>query len=122
MKRVLLWVYIASNLLFCNAYGQSFSIKDFITVSSLSSKKFDSYIGKKNFVPAGKWFQNDTIINTYRFRMKNKNRDTQTVKRTIETYQRDKIFSFAFNTSSENEYIEAKKELKRCRLCLRKRK
>jgi hypothetical protein len=112
MKRFLLFIFIGLKLFTCNAYSQSLSVKDFLNVSSLSPRKFDNYIGKKNFVPVSKWFQNDTIINTYSLKIKSKTGNTQNVRRIIETYQKDKDFSFAFNTSSQEEYVNARKELK----------
>lgn len=112
MKRFLLLLLIAFNLFACIAHGQSLSVKDFLSVSSLSPKKFDNYISRKNFIAINRWFQNDTIINSYSLRGKRKDEDTQMVRRMIETYEKGKSFSFAFNTSSRDEYIEAKKELK----------
>jgi hypothetical protein len=111
MKRFLLFIFIISTLLPSNGYGQSLLVKDFLNVSSLSPKKFNGYLSKRNFIPVSKWFQNDTIINTYRLKTKKRTKDTS-VTRIIETYQKDKNFSFAFNTSSRYEYTVGKKELK----------
>jgi hypothetical protein len=113
MKRFLLFIFIVSKLLPYNGYGQSLSVREFLNVFSPSPKKFDSYLGKKNFVSISKWFQNDTIINTYSLKTKKKARGTVSVTRIIETYQKGKDFSFAFNTSSQEEYTDAKKELRK---------
>ena len=112
MKRFLLFIFIVSKLLLCNVYSQSLSVKDFLNVSSLSPKKFDNYISKKKFVPINKLFQNDTLISTYSLKTKKRRGDTASVRRIIETYQKDKSFSFAFHTSSRDEYTAARKGLK----------
>jgi len=112
MKRFLLFIFIVSKLLPYNGYCQSLSAKEFLNVFSLSPKKFDSYLGKRKFVLIGKWFQNDTTITTYSLKTKKRAKDTVSVTRVIETYQKNKNFSFAFNTSSRHDYTDARKELK----------
>src|SRR5436190_12871900 len=112
MKRFLLFIFIVSKLLPYNGYGQSLSVKDFLNVFSLSPKKFDTYVGKRKFVLINKWFQNDTTITTYSLKTKKRTKDIVSVIRIIETYQKDKNFSFAFNTSSRHEYMDARKGLK----------
>lgn len=110
MKRSLL--FIAVLLLFCNGYSQLMTVKDFLSMSSLAPKKIDNYITKKNFVPAGRDWQNDTIVNIYRLRIKNSITDTLRETRIIETFQSGKDFSFAFQTSSKVDYAEVRQELK----------
>src|SRR5438034_3140244 len=112
MKRFLLFIFIVSKLLPYNGYGQSLSVKDFLNVFSLSPKKFDTYLGKKKFVLISKWFQNDTTITTYSLKTKKRTKDTVAVTRIIETYQKNRNFSFAFNTSSRHEYKDGRNELK----------
>ena len=112
MKRLLLFIFIGTNLSALNAYSQSLSVRDFINVSSLSPKKFDNYLSKKKFVSVNKWYQNDSIINTYSFKVKRKHGNAQSVRRIIETYQKGDNFSFAFHTSSLDECINTKRELK----------
>ncbi|MBK5269639.1 MAG: hypothetical protein JJE22_01370, partial [Bacteroidia bacterium] len=110
MKRSLL--FIAFLLVFYNIYGQLLTVKDFLSVSSLTPKKFYDYIYKRNFVLTGRDWQNDTIVNTFSLRMKRNVTDTQHVTRAIDTYQSGKNFSYAFQTSSGDDYAEARKELK----------
>jgi len=110
MKRILLFTFFI--LLFAGAYSQLLTAKDFLTVSAVPVKKFDNYIGRKNFILVNKWFQDDTLINTYRLKIKNKPGDSVLQIKLIETYQKDKDFSFAFFTSSRNEYNDIKKDLK----------
>ncbi|MBK5270667.1 MAG: hypothetical protein JJE22_06600, partial [Bacteroidia bacterium] len=89
------------------------TVKDFLSVSSLTPKKFYDYIYKRNFVLTGRDWQNDTIVNTFILRMKRNVTDTQHVTRAIDTYQSGKNFSYAFQTSSGDDYTEARKELKK---------
>jgi hypothetical protein len=113
MKGFLLFIFIVSRLFIFHAYSQSLPVKDFISVSTGSSKKFDNFLSKKRFVAINKSYQNGSAINTYSFQKKIKRGDTQTVKRIIETYRKDQKFSFAFHTSSQVEYMDVKKQLKK---------
>ncbi len=110
MRRSLL--FTAFLLLCYHTYSQLLTVKEFLSVSSLSPKKFDDYISKRNFVPVGRDWQNNTLINTYSLRTKGNINDTLPIIRVIETFQSDKDFSFAFQTSSQSDYTEARKELK----------
>jgi len=110
MRRFLL--SIAFILLLCNVNGQQLTVKDLLSVCSLSPQKFENYIAKKNFVPVDRNWQNDTIVNTYRLRTKNDANDTIHVTRILETYRSGKDFSFALQTSSRLDYSEARKDLK----------
>lgn len=110
MKRLLL--FIAFFLLFDNMDGQSLTIKDFLSVSSLSYQKFENYIAKKNFILAGRDWQNDTIVSTYRLKIKKLANDSIPETKIVETYRFGKNFSFAFQTTSEVDYDDARKELK----------
>ena len=94
-------------------YSQEFSAKDFLFASSLQGKKFESYLNKKRFIPAGSWSKNDTIVNTYSLReAKKKKKDTLDIKRTIEAFQTKTSLSFTYFTSVKDEYLENLKILK----------
>jgi len=110
MRKLLL--FIGFFLSVYNNYGQLLTVKDFLSVSSFTPKKFVDYISKKNFVLTDRGWHNDTMINTFNLRVKNSRADSQQTTRAIETYQSNKDFSFAFLTSSEIDYKEARKELK----------
>jgi len=110
MKQFLLLIFII--FLFTEIRSQLLTAKDFMTVSSVSPRKFDNYIGKKSFVLVNKWFQNDTMVNSYRLKIKHKPTDSLLEVKLIETYQRDKDFSFAFLTSVRGEYESIKRDLK----------
>jgi len=110
MKRILLFIFFT--FLFVDLYSQLLTVKDFLTVSSVSPKKFDNYIGKKSFVLVNKWYQNDTLVNTYRLKTKSKPGDSLLQIKFIETYQKGEDFSFAFFTSSQDEYQGIRKDIK----------
>lgn len=110
MRRFLL--SIAFIFLLCNVNGQQLTVKDLLSVCSLSPQKFKNYIAKKNFVPVDRDWQNDTVVNTYRLRIKSDANDTIPVTRILETYQSGIDFSFALQTSSRLDYDEARSDLK----------
>ena len=102
-------------LLFANnLISQEFSAKDFLSASSLSSKKFESYLGKKKFTPSGSRMKNDTVIRIYNLKekKKKKKKDTVVIKRSIEAFQTKNHVSFTYFTSLRKEYIEALRTLK----------
>ena len=94
--------------------SQEFSAKDFLLASSLSSKKFESFLNKKKFIPSGSRIKNDTVINIYSFKEKKRKnkKDTLVIKRSIEAFKANNYFSFAYLTSLKNEYTEALRTLK----------
>lgn len=108
------FLLVFTSLLFhLAAYSQGFSAKDFLFASSLSSKKFESYLSKNNFSPSGNRFQNDTVVNIYSFKKKRKKDDTLQVKRIIEAFETKNDVSFTYITSLKHEYLESLDELKK---------
>src|SRR6185503_7592833 len=89
--------------------AQNFSAKEFLSVSSLSEKKFEAFLNKR-FSPCGNKFKNDTIINFYNVKIDKKKKDSKndSVIRSFETYRAKDYFSFAFNTNSTKEFDENK--------------
>lgn len=110
MRGFLLFVLML--LIVCHVNGQGFSAKDFLAASSLSSKKFESYLNKKNFLPCGRRQQNDTVINIYNYKTKKGKEDSLQVKRIIESFQTKTDLSFTYITSLKDEYLESLDELK----------
>lgn len=92
------------------SFAQKFSAKEFLFASSLSEKKFGHYLSKK-FSPSGNKIRNDTIISIYSQKADRKKANKDSVLRTLETYQSNNTFSFAFFTSSKKEFEENKKAL-----------
>ena len=90
--------------------AQKFSAEEFLFASSLNEKKFENFLNKR-FSPCGNKFKNDTIINLYSVKADKKRKERDSVIRTFETYHAKDYFSFAFFTSSQEEFNENKKAL-----------
>src|SRR5258705_13632926 len=103
MRGFLLFVTVF--FLVSSVHSQKFSAKDFLFASSLSSKKFESYLNKRNFFPAGSRSDNGSLINIYSLKpAKNKKKDTLNIKKSIETVNTKSDFSFTYITSLGNEF------------------
>jgi len=109
-----LLLFLISFLIVCNVHSQQYSAKDFLYASSLSPKKLESFLNKKKFLPAGRRYQNDFVVNMYvlKAEKRKKKRDTLNIKRSIETYHTKNNSSFTYITSLRNEYTESLEELK----------
>ena len=108
-------LFLISFLLVCNAYSQEFSAKDFLYASSVPSKKLESYLTKKHFLPGGSKFQDGNQVNIYHFVKPQKNKkkkDTLSINRTIEILRTKNNFSFTYITSLKKEFNESLLELK----------
>lgn len=108
MKRFLLLFFIC--FLLNNANSQEISAKDFLFSYSFSPKKFESYLNKKKFSSSGTRLQFDTLVNIYSLNGEKKQKGK--VVTNVETYKTKNSFSFAFLTSSRNEFTESIKLLK----------
>ena len=111
MKGALL--FLISFLIVCNLHSQQYTANDFLYASSLTSKKLESFLNKKKFLPAGNRFQNDIVINIYNLRpaKSKKKKDTLIITRSIETFHTKNNSSFTYITSLKKEYTESLKEL-----------
>jgi len=111
MKGALL--FLISFLIVCNLHSQQYTANDFLYASSLTSKKLESYLNKKKFLPAGSRFQNDIVINIYNLKpaKSKKKKDTLIITRSIETFYTKNNSSFTYITSLKKEYTESLKEL-----------
>lgn len=98
-------LFIICFLLVCNVHSQEFSAKDFQFASSLSSKKLESYLSRKNFLPSGSRLQDDIMINIYRLKPPKKKKDTLNIKRRVETFHTKSNFSFTYITSLKSEFM-----------------
>jgi len=103
---------IGAFILANNVYSQGFSAKDFLFASSLSSKKLETYLSKRNFTPSGSRSQNDTLVNIYSLKPPRKKKDTLNIKKSIELFQLKNNFSFTYITSLKDEYTENLRLLK----------
>lgn len=90
-----------------NVYGQKFSADDVLFASSLSTKKVEAYLNKRHFVPSGSRSQNGTLVNIYSpkpEKKRKKNKDTLTIKRSLEWSQLENNSSFSYVTSLKEEF------------------
>ena len=107
-------LFLISFLIVCNLHSQQYTANDFLYASSLTSKKLESYLSKKKFLPGGSRFQNDIVINIYNLKPEKskKKKDTLNIKRSIETFHTKNNSSFTYITSLKKEYTESLEELK----------
>ena len=112
MRGFLLFLFLF--LVVCNAHSQHYSAKDFLQAPSLSSKKLESFLNKKKFLPAGNKVNNNIVVNIYSLKpeKKKKKKDTLNIRKTIEIFHTKDKSSFTYITSLENEYTESLDELK----------
>ena len=111
MRGFLLTILVA--FLATNVYSQRFYANDFLFASSFSSKKFESYLSKRNFTPAGSRSENGTLVNIYSFKPeKKKKKDTLHITRSVELFQTKDNFSFTYITSLKDEFTESLSSLK----------
>ena len=99
-------LFLFSFLVICNVHSQQFSAKDFLFASSLSSKKLESYLSKKRFLPGGSRLENGGLVTIYRLKPEKKKKDTFNIKRSIETSHTKDNFSFTYHTSLKDEFNE----------------
>ncbi|HET6765745.1 MAG TPA: hypothetical protein VFH08_00055 [Chitinophagaceae bacterium] len=96
---------ITAFILANNVYSQGFSAKDVLFASSLSTKKLEAYLNKRQFAPSGSRSQNGTLVRIYSPKpQKKKKKDTLDIKRSIEWLQLEDNFSFTYLTSLKDEF------------------
>jgi len=107
-------LFLISVLVMCNVHSQEYSAKDFLYATSLSSKKLENYLNKKNFIAGGSKLQNDVMVNIYVVKPEKnkKKKDTLNITRSIETFYTKHNSSFTYITSLKEEYTESLEELK----------
>jgi hypothetical protein len=93
--------------------SQSFSVDDLLTLSSLSPKKFDSYMKEKGFMAGGRTMLNEAMALTFLGKNKFNPEDSIIHSRTVNLYKTNNTYCFAYHTSSLEEYVEGKKRLRR---------
>jgi hypothetical protein len=97
----------------CNTYGQSITVDDLLTLSSLSPKNVDGYLNKKGFVSAGKSLQDDLVGKTFVESKKAKSKDTSGIIRSISLYKKEDIDYYVLHTSSIQEFLDGNNRLKK---------
>lgn len=107
----LLHILIVHSIFITVAYGQSLTIDDLLNLSALAPNKFDNFLNKKRFVPAGRSLQNDVMTTSFFEKKKAKGKDTLNIIRSIDIYKKDDTYFFALHTSSSGEYREGRNQL-----------
>lgn len=110
MNKLLLLLGVIFVTACCRA--QDIPVDDLLGFSSLSTKKFDSYISKKGFRSAGRSFINDTIVDAWQQVSPDPDSTKPTIFRRVYRYQNGKNFSFGLQTSCRQEYLSALSRLK----------
>ena len=107
-------LFVISFFVVCNVHSQHYSAKDFLYASSLSPKKLESFLNKKKFLPNGRRYENEIMVNMYVLKpeKRQKKKDTLNIKRSIETFHTKDKSSFTYITSLKHEYTESLEELK----------
>ena len=113
MERLLLLIL----LFFCSFIGvaqrQQVSVDDLLTLSSLSPKNFDHYLGKKGFLPSVKTMRDNNPAFTFVERNNLQENDSISMGRRVEMYKKDNTYYFALHTSSKEEFVEGRYQLKK---------
>src|SRR5882757_9155235 len=95
----------------CIAQGQSLTVDDLLTLSSLSPRSFDNYVDKRGFPVKRRSLVENCMGFTF-FEKKNKP-DSQHNTRTLDLYKKDDTWYIAFHTTSREEYSKALYRLKK---------
>lgn len=96
-------------LLYClPLYSQVITVNDFITLTSLSDKKFSSYVNKMGFVQIAQNFDNGTVINDFFYN--NKKQPADSTLRFVAGSKMGKFTGVSYQTSSVSEYEAILKE------------
>lgn len=111
----LFFTFVLQISLACIAFAQSqsFTVDDLLTLSSLSSKKFDSYMKEKGFMPGGRTMLNEAMALTFLGKNKYNPEDSVIESRAVNLYKTNNTYCFAYHTSSLEEYLEGKNRLKK---------
>ena len=90
------------------------TVDDLLTLSTLSSKNFDSYMAKRGFVANSKSPEENTMAITFIKKIKKgKSIDTTGDFQTVDLYKKQDNYCFALHTSSHTEFIEGCNRLKK---------
>jgi hypothetical protein len=106
-------ILFASLYFICRVQGQSITVDDLVTLSSLSSKNIDGYLNKKGFVSAGKSLQTNLVGMTFIENRKTKSKDTSGIVRSINFYKKENVEYFILHTSSVHEFQDGSNRLKK---------
>lgn len=83
-------------------FSQVVTANDLVTLTTLSDKKFSSYLSKMSFAAVGRSLDDGSMVSEYFYR--NKKQPFDTTLRIIAGYKKDKITGISYHTSSFTEY------------------
>ena len=113
MERILLSILLSLWACVCAAQRQPVSVDDLLTLSSLSPKNFDTYLGKRGFSPSVKTVRDNSTAFTFVEKSNPEENDSLAQGRRVEMYKKDNTYYFALHTSSKEEFIEGRYQLKK---------
>ncbi len=106
-------VFIISSILFSlTVNSQDLSVDELLTLTSLSSQKFDQYISKKGFTKSSSGFQHDSLAQTWQPKQNNKKKKEQ-IQRQVERSQVRRMNMLHFKTSCPKEFGTIRTKLKK---------
>lgn len=112
MGRALLILLLLANTL-CIAQKPLVTVRDLLTLSTLSPKNAESYLGKKGFAPGEARVQDGVVVKTFREKdNSNGIASPDAGNRSIELYKQGNIYCYLLHTTSADEYKEGNSILK----------
>ncbi|HEY6503627.1 MAG TPA: hypothetical protein VIZ28_06590 [Chitinophagaceae bacterium] len=109
-RQLLILLLLCSSV--CRAQQKQVNVDDLLILSSISPKNFNTYLGKKGFVPTFKTMPGNNPAVTFIETKNSKGTDSLSFNRSIEMYKRDNSNFFALHTSSKEEFQEGRFRLK----------
>lgn len=100
------YIFLLLSLYCLPLFSQVVTANDLATLTTLSDKRFSSYLSKMSFASMGRSMDDGTIISEYFYRPKrsSKNPVIDTTLRIISGYKKDQVTGITFLTSSFTEY------------------
>jgi general stress protein 26 len=112
MGRLLLILLLLGPLVF-SGKSQSVTIDDLLNLSSISSRSFDDYMGKKGFLQSGISMKDNVKAISFFEKKHCKQPDSVFVSRSVDLYKKEDTYCFVLHTSSRNEYMDGRNRLKK---------
>ena len=101
---LVLWVVIAGNT-------QGLSTRSLLDLVDMPLSKTDKFIEQRNFYKAGFDYAGDTVLASYRFRPKKRDKD-DTIVRAVQIRKLKTDYSVIYQTGSLSEFQEIRRDLK----------
>lgn len=110
MKKV--WSFLVFGCLVACCYGQGLSVDEFIELSSCNSKKLESLISKKGFIPSNRTLDEGNITEVWMQASRTTDSSLFPIVRQISKHQEGNNVLFCFQTTSKTEHDAAISKLK----------